>query len=385
MSEEIFSTRSRKERPQMPVDVSLLKKDLDAIRAQRAKSKTPMTTHMGDEAQPIERIPMLSPTIMRVTTGGIPLGKFVRFFGSPSTGKSHLCYLVIAAAQKYRSERFPAGLVGCYWDTEGAWDVGHAEHLGVDTTKVILGESQVIERIAEEIEVLMRSAHVHVIDSLSDAKGLEELSSDLGDANIGIHSKAWKAALRRIENRMDRDENTVVMVSHVGTKIDLQKRTSYTYPKDGDHAQYVSSMNLEFTEGPWLFYHPDGHLEKSDKIKEEVGLSPAGIMEPDGKEITVRCRKNKTGRQGLSGKMRFDLNTFEFDTAFELADGGLYFDEEGKPASRSGKPAIISPTKGSWYQLPDGRKMNGRAGIRAEIDTNPELERLIRQAMMGGF
>ena len=367
------------------VDVSLLKKDLDAIRAYRAKAKLPMTTHMGDEAVPIERIPMYSPTIMRVTTGGIPMGKFVRLFGDYSTCKSHVVYLILGAAQRYRSPRFPVGLGCAYWDTEGGWDAGHAERLGVDVKSLIRGETQVIERIAEEVEVLMRSTHIHAIDSLSDAKSTDELASDLGDANIGIHAKAWKAALRKIESRMDRDENTIVMVSHVGTKIDIKRHTSYTYPKDGDHAQYLSAMNLEFSAGSWLFYHPDGHLDVADKIKTDTGLSPAGIMEPDGVEITVKCRKNKTGRQHLSGKMRFDLNTFEFDTAFELADGGLYFDEDGKPAHRSVKPAIISPDKGSWYWLPDGQHVNGRPGIRQAIDANPELEKMIRKAMLGGF
>jgi RecA/RadA recombinase len=364
------------------VDASLLAKDIEKIKSRR-KTAGPK---MGDQAEPIERIRLDSPTMMRVTTGGIPMGRITRYYGASSSGKTHQAYLALAAAQKHRSKLFPKGLSSGYGNVEGIYDADHADRLGVDTKKLLLDPTQVIEEIAEALEFLFpRSLHFHVVDSTSDALSLAELSGDVADANIGIQSKAWKASIKRIEKAMG-DQNALLLISHVGTKIDMQRRSSYTYPKDGDHLNYVSSMNLEFDSGGWLFYHPDGHLEKSDKLKEDIGLSPAGMKEPDGIEVTVRCQKNRTGRQHLSGKMRFDLNTFTYDTAFELSDAGTFFDEDGMPAHRSKKEPIIRKTgeKSSWYALPDGRKFQGEVGIRAAIDSDPELEVLIRNAMMAG-
>lgn len=364
----------------MPVDPSMLEKDIAAIKSRRKK----MSLLAGDEIEQVERIPMESPTIMYVTTGGIPMGRITRFFGDKSTGKTHLAYLVIAAGQQMRTERFPNGLVACYWNAEGIYDAEHAAHLGVDTKALKIGETKVIEEIAGEMEVYLRSIHLHVIDSTSMAKSVRELAAEPGGELIGVQSKAWKAAMNRIDARFDNEENALILISHVGTKIDLKRRTSYTYPKDGDYLEYASSMNLELSAGSWLFYHPEGHLEKNDNIKGDVGISFAGLKEPDGIEVSVRCKKNRVGRQNRVGKMRFDLNTFQFDTTFELLDAAQFFTEEGNVAHRHGEKPIIHKTgeKSSWYFLPDGRKVQGTVGIRKEIDSNPELAQLIRDAMM---
>lgn len=363
-----------------PVDTSTFQKDLAAVKKRR-KDAGP---RRGDEAIPIEKIPLESPTLMRVTDGGIAIGRIARFFGGFSSGKSHCAFLSIAAAQAFQSERFPKGLDCMLWNVEGTYEEAHARRLGVDTSSLYLDDTQIIEEIAEGMETLLRSRHLHVIDSTSDAKCVDELANDSADWTIGLQARAWKRAAKRIEARFDSDENVIIMISHVGTRIDTKRHSSYTYPKDGEHLEYISSLNLEFDAGAWLFYHPDGHLEKKEKVSEDVGVSPNSLTEPDGVEITVRCRKNKTGRQHRVGKMRFDLNSFMFDTAFELHDGGLFFDEDGNPAHRSEKPAIIQKAGGSWYMLPDGNKVNGATGIRQELDRNPELVRLIRNAMIGG-
>lgn len=362
------------------VDPSLLEKDMAAIKARRKK----VSLLRGDEMPEVERIPMDSPTIMYVTTGGIPMGRITRFFGDPSTGKTHLVYLAIAAGQAMRTEKFPNGLEACYWNVEGIYDAAHAEYLGVDTKRLKIGDTKIIEEIAGEMEVYLRSIHLHCIDSTSMAKSVAELAAEPGDRMIGVQATAWKSAMNRIDARFDNEENAIILISHVGTKIDIKKHTSYSYPKDGDFLQYASSMNLEFAAGSWLFYHPDGHLEKDAKIEEEVGISFAGLKQPDGIEVAVRCKKNRTGRQHRVGKMRFDLNDFRFDTTFELLDAAQYFTEKGAVAARHGEKPIIMRTgeKSSWYMLPDGRKVQGTRGIREEINKNSELEQLVRNAMI---
>lgn len=364
----------------MSVNPDLLAADMAAIKKRRKGAGG----RMGDEVVEVERIPLESPTMMRITTGGIPIGRVSRFYGSYSGGKSHMAYLVIRAAQRLKTKRFPKGMQCALWNAEGVYQASHVARLGVDVKKLYVDDTQVIEEIAEGIGTMLRSTHLHVIDSTSDAKSYEELNRDLVDGDLGIQSKAWKRAMKHMKEFFDNDENVILLISHAGTKIDIQRRTSYSYPKDGEHLQFASSLNVEFDGGAWLYYHPDGHLVKAEKIKEDVGLSPSGRKEPDGFEVTVTCKKNRVGRQHLTGKMRFDLNTFAFDTTFELLDGGKFFDEDGNPAHRSGKPAIIRPASGSWYELPDGRKANGEPGIRAEIDTNPELAGMIRRAMLAG-
>ena len=367
----------------MTVDPSLLEKDLAAIRKRRGE----VGTRMGHEAVDIERIPLESPTLMRITTGGIPIGRIARFFGARSSGKTNLAFLVMAAAQKYRSERFPDGLGCAYWNVEGIWDAKHSARLGIDTTKVVLKDTKIIEEIAVDLELLLRSVHLHVIDSTSDAKCVDELAAEAEDWLPMLQAKAWKRAMNRIEARFDGDENVLILISHLGQRVDMKRRTSYTFPKDGEHLEYVSSLNIELTAGSWLFYHPDaGHLEKDEKIKGETGIGYAGVKEPDGIEVTVKCRKNRVGRQHLSGKMRFDLNSFAYDTVFELADAATYFDVSGVPAHRSKNPPIAASKGGGWYDLPDfGVKAHGVVGLRDCIVKDRELASVIRRAMLSGW
>lgn len=366
----------------MPIRPELLEQDIAAIKRRRKDA-----VRYGNETIPTEYIPLDSPTMMRVTGGGIPIGRITRFWGDPSTGKTHMAYLAIAAAQRYRASRFPNGMECMYWNIEGIYDAYHAAHLGVDTKRLLLGESKVIEDIAVEMEVLLRSCHFHVIDSSTAAKARDALAADEDSWQIGLNARAWIRALDRLEARFDGDENVLIVISHVGEKIDIKRHTSYKYAKDGKRFNYVSSLSLEFSAGSWLYYHPDGHLEKADKIKEDVGVSPSGLKEADGIEVTVICRKNRTGRQGRAGKLRLDLNAFEFDTTFELLDGATFFDEQGEPAHRSGRRAIIQKTgeRSSWYQLPDGTKVQGERGARRRLMEDQELAETVRRAMLAGW
>lgn len=366
-----------------PVDPSLLDKDLAVIRKRRGKD----AVRYGDETIPVERIPMQSPTLMRVTDGGIPIGRVTRLWGPPSSGKSHVAYLIIAAAQKMRSKRFKNGLGCCYWNVEGIYDAEHAARLGIDTKKLALEETKIIEDISGEMELLLRSCHLHVVDSASSAKCIDELAGKPEDWHPMIDARAWGRALDRIEARFDNDENVLILIDHAGEKIDMRRRTSYSYAKGGKALEHASSMSLELSAGSWLFYHPDGHLEKDEKIKEECGVSYSGLKEADGFEITVRCKKNRVGRQHRAGRMRLDLNTFQFDYTFELLDAARFFDLDGLPSHRSGNPPIIAPTtdNGSWFKVPGREKaVQGTRGIRECLDADEELRGVILTAMLKG-
>ena len=85
--------------------------------------------------------------------------------------------------------------------------------------------------------------------------------------------------------------------------------------------------------------------------------------------------------------LRFDLNKFKFDYTYELMQGAEYYDKEGNIAHRSGTPAIADRGKskqGGWVTLPDGNKVQGERALRQLIDTDKDLARLIRKAMLAG-
>ena len=292
----------------------------------------------------------------------------------PSSSKSHVGWEVIRTAQD-------AGLSTAYWNIEKQYDELHCrEHLGVDTSRLYVGEVSTIEDLVEQMELLMRSIQVHIVDSCSFAVSRDELAGDVGDWHRALDARVWKKSIKRINDRMDSDEHIIVLISHAAQ--DMQTRSEYA--KDGGALEFASSMSLQFRKGSWLFYHPDGHLEKADKIAKDAGMSPSGQKEADGLEVTVRCAKSRVCRPLRTAKLRLDLNTFQFDTAFELLDAARFFDIDGTPAHRSMKDPIVTQ-KGSWFTLPDGKRVQGERGVRKRIVEDPALAAQVERAMLAGY
>jgi RecA/RadA recombinase len=299
------------------------------------------------------------------------------------THNTHVGYLIIAAAQAIRNKRFPKGLEAAYWNVEKVWDAVHAKNLGVDTKRVLLEEITIIEDIAREMELLLHSCHVHVLDSASSATCMDELAGEAEDWTRALDARAWKRAIRRIDNALDKDENALIIIDHAAR----DQQTKQEFALGGKALEYRSSMSLHFRKGSWLFYHPtNGYLERDDKIKGETGVSPSGQKEADGIEVIVRVNKSRVCRPFRVARLRLDLNTFLFDTAFELLDAATFFDVDGNAAHRSGQPAIAqrSGAKSAWYQLPSGEKVQGEPGIRKRIVEDPELAAMITKAMLAG-
>lgn len=294
--------------------------------------------------------------------------------------------MIIAAAQRLRTDRFPNGLETALWNVEKVYDEVHARNLGVDTPRMLLEEVTFIEDIARELETLLKSCHVHVIDSASAATCIDEIATDAEDWTRAIDARAWKRAIRRIDNARDKDENIVVFIDHSGR----DQTTKREFALGGKALEYRSSMSLHFKRGGWLYYHPErGYLEKDEKIAGETGKALAGTKpEPDGVEVIIQCNKSRVCRPFRSATIRLDLNTFRFDTTFELMNAAMFFDVDGNHAHRSGQPAIAQRTgaKSSWYEiLGDAKdKVQGEPAIRKRISEDTELAATIERAMLAG-
>lgn len=322
---------------------------------------------------------------MRITGGGIPLGRITRLWGEAGSGKTHLGYMILAAAQRLISPQYPKGLETCYWNVEKRYDEVHARDLGVNTKRLLLEQVTIIEEIAREMELLMRSCHVHVLDSASAAVCIDELATDAEDWTRAIDARAWKRAIKRIHNAMDKQDNALVLIDHSGQ----DQTTKQKFALGGKALEYRSSLSMQFRKGGWLYYHPDrGYLEKDEKITGDTGASPSGQKEADGIEAIVRVEKSSICRPFRVARMRLDLHTFQFDTAFELLDAATFFDIDGGVAVRSGQPAIAQRTgaKSSWYTIlgNDKDKVQGEPAIRRRISEDEELAATIERAMLAG-
>lgn len=382
----------------MPIDTSLLEQDMAIIRQRRG----PDSIRMANEVPPIERIQMPEfPTLMRITAtggiGGIPIGRVTRIHGTPSAGKTQIAYWIIRAAQRLRTPRFPNGMQCTYWNVEGQFDEFYARSLGIDTSKLLIEETDVIEEIAESMQVLLSSSHLHVIDSASHATSIEQLALDPKDwrSQRGVHAAAWKSAISHIHHRMDKSNNVIIVIDH-----EITDQQGISVPLSGQRMAFRSDLSIQMSRGSWLFYDQHGVLVTNDELKDKTknSLGAAGLKEADGSEVTIRIPKSRVCRPLRVGKMRLDLNKMRFDRSFELAENAVFIDLNGQPVHRSGQQPIVI-TRNSWYWAPrfieDGRrkeqgwswdekdveKCNGKRGLRRHIEGDERLQELILTAM----
>src|SRR5213596_1439090 len=94
--------------------------------------------------------------------GGLPRGRVVEVFGPESSGKTTLCYHVIAEAQR-------KGGLAAFIDAEHAMDPTYAQRIGVNVDELLLSQPDNGEQALEIAEMLIRSGalDVLVIDSVA--------------------------------------------------------------------------------------------------------------------------------------------------------------------------------------------------------------------------
>ncbi len=114
-------------------------------------------------------------------------------FGPESSGKTTLCYHVIAEAQR-------KGGLAAFIDAEHAMDPVYARHIGVNVDDLLLSQPDNGEQALEISELLIRSGalDVLVIDSVAALVPRAEIEGEMGDSHVGLQARLMSQALRKI-------------------------------------------------------------------------------------------------------------------------------------------------------------------------------------------
>lgn len=269
---------------------------------------------------------------------------------------------VIAQAQEM-------GLSCAYYNVEKQYDPVFAkEKLGVDIEALTIVEGSTVEQIGEEIESLFGVIHVHVIDSCSIAVSEDELNADVRDWRPGIGARAWGKVYRRLNERFDHVDNTVIQID----QITIDFKTGGENAKGGKVFDHQSSMTCYFKKGQWLFRNEQGCLD--EKAKQEKGAS--GMIEPSGYEVKCRIEKSRVGRPFRTATLRLDLDTMQFDRTFEYL--------------KMAKHYKVVEQRGPYYYLHEEgevkERFQGEKALRAYIAENEDIREKIREtALVAGI
>lgn len=374
----------------------------DSVVAKIRQQYHDYTVMEGDKMPSVRRLPFPDLGLNYISGGGVPWGRMTRFWGGPGSTKSLNVWNLIRVAQNYGAvmneqfehqaqiarisgdkkladqlhglaenmlQTYGAGLECTYFNIEKQYDPLYVRSLGIDTKRLHVLNSQRIEDIGTQAEELLRAFHVVVFDSCTNAISVEEMNHKDGLYHhpVGVRVFKWNQVLSWLNDRLA-DDNILIYVDQTRSNIGMganQKMEQEKAP-GGKMMEHNSSLTLHFVKGTWLHRKPDGSLARSDKTAMEDGAF--GRTQAAGTEILVQCKKSRVGMGDRTAVLHYDKVSKNFDVLDEYDRLGKYF-------------GVVKRTSASstWYQLPDGRKVQK---LRDHISEDPTLKAAIEDVTL---
>ena len=303
----------------------------------------------------IPRITSGSTTLDYVLGGGFPGNQWNELIGEPSHGKTALALKTIAANQALDPEYTTV------WVAAEQWVPEYAEMCGVDTSRVIVIETSIMEEAYQSVIDFAESKSVDaiVIDSLPALSPAPEMEKDMSEATVGrgalLTNKFFRVVGTAMKRSLVEDERPVLglIINQYRMKIGVMHGDPRTTP-GGEGKNYAFFTRCEVKRDEWI----------------EVGTGQNKVRV--GQRIKVRTLKNKT-----APPQRVAYFDYYFAEGGDCAPGEFDFAKE--IAALAVVKGVIQ-RKGGWYYYND-RKWQGVEqvidSLRSEIDLKEELEKIV--------
>jgi recombination protein RecA len=287
---------------------------------------------LGDRgAQSIEVIPTGSVALDRALgVGGVPRGRITEIFGPESSGKTTLCYHIVANAQR-------SGGVAAFIDAEHALDPGYARNVGVNVDELLVSQPDTGEQALEIAETLIRSngVDVVVIDSVAALVPRAEIEGEMGDSFVGLQARLMSQALRKLTGAINRSKTALVFTNQLREKIGVMFGNPETTP-GGRALKFYASVRLDIR----------------------------------------RIETLKTGTDAVGSRTRVKVVKNKVASPFRLAEFDIMYNEgisrEGGLLDVGIAAGVLSKT-GAWFNYGDTRLGQGRENARDFLKANAEI------------
>ncbi|HEX5323358.1 MAG TPA: recombinase RecA, partial [Capsulimonadaceae bacterium] len=272
--------------------------------------------------------------------GGIPRGRITEIHGAEASGKTTLCYHVIAEAQK-------AGGVAAFIDAEHSVDREYAKNVGVDIDALLISQPATGEEALEIMDALVRSGAVDVIvlDSVAALVPKAEIEGEMGDSFVGLQARLMSQAMRKLNGSISKTNTAAIFTNQIREKIGVMFGNPETTP-GGRALKFYSSVMLD--------------IRRVETLKQGNDMV--------GNRVKVKVIKNKVAPP---------FRQAEFDIMF------------GKGISRSGSIVDIGVElglvnkSGSWFTYGDMRIGQGRENAKQYLEEHPEIMDEIENRIRG--
>jgi recombination protein RecA len=294
--------------------------------------------------------------------GGWPVNQWHEIIGEASNGKTALALKTIAANQK-RDPEFTT-----VWVAAEQWVPGYAEMCGVDSSRVYVVSTNVMEEAYEAVIQITDSKAVDciVIDSLPALVPSSEDEKEMEESTVGrsalltnkFFRKVGKASKRSL---IDPERPFIgIMINQWRSKIGVMYGDPRTTP-GGLGKDYAFFTRCEVRRDEW--------------IEAGTGQEKRRI----GQSIKVRVLKNKSAPPS-----QVAVVDFYFSEGGDVPAGDFDF---AKEILAIGKLNKVIARAGAYYRYAD-RQWQGEdamlTAIRGEIDLREALERDVLDSIKAG-
>lgn len=245
-------------------------------------------------------------------SGGIPRGRLSEIYGPEKCGKTALCLLIAAEAQK-------SGYTAAFIDIDQTLDAGRASRLGVDVHKLIYARPENVRAAGEMARTLIRSGALAlvVIDSVTGLLTLDDqnqVNSRLSSTRRNSSSQEFSQMVRELAAIAKESETAVLFTNQVG-----------------EHSARMYGVSQTSPGGIALKLHAAVRLEMTPKEPLQSGMAPVG------EKVQVRVVKTKS--QSPFSVTFFNImyngEVSRFDNLFDLAVELKLINKQGSSYSTS--------------------------------------------------
>ncbi len=289
----------------------------------------------------VEAIPTGSIALdLALGIGGIPRGRITEIYGPESSGKTTLCYHIIAEAQK-------SGGIAAFVDTEHALDPSYARKCGVDLDNLYISQPDTGEQALEITETLVRSGAVDVVvvDSVAALVTRAEIDGDMGDSHVGLQARLMSQALRKLTGAINRSRTSVIFTNQLRMKIGVMFGNPET-TSGGRALKFYASVRLE--------------IRRVDSIKSGQDIT--------GSRSRVKVVKNKVAPP-------FKQAEFDIMYAEGISAAGSVLDV--------GVELGVVRKSGAWFYYGEERVGQGRENAKEFLTAHPEMQEEIYRRILG--
>jgi recombination protein RecA len=299
----------------------------------------------------VSKITTGSTTFDYILGGGFPANQWNELIGEASHGKTAVALKCIAANQAVNPEHVTV------WVAAEQWVPEYAEMCGVDTSRVIVVETNIMEEAYQAVIDFAESKSVDaiVIDSLpalvpspEDAKNMDELTVGRGAM---ITNKFFRKAGAAMKRSLVEDERPILglVINQYRMKIGVMHGDPRTTP-GGEGKNYAFFTRSEIRRDEW--------------IEAGTGVNKSRV----GQRIKIRTIKNKVAPPQRVAYIDF---YFSNSSIYEAGD----YDFAKEIAAMAIVKGIVD-RKGGWIYYGE-RKWQGQESlvnsIREEVDFMEEL------------